>query len=212
MRLFPLDLSTPDNSELRRGKPLWMELLWHYIGSPIVRSELLPFSTLKCTVLRAFGAKIGTGVYIKPGLRVKFPWYFEVGDHTWLGERAWIDNLAQVTIGSHACVSQDVYFCTGNHDWSHRHMRLFRQPITLKDGAWVAARSMVCPGVTVGECAIALGGSVVVKDIPDFEIHAGNPARFLRLRQFRHATPEYTEPGNGSGAPLPLVGVARAGE
>jgi putative colanic acid biosynthesis acetyltransferase WcaF len=160
-----------------------VEALWHFIGSPLLRSELVPFSNLKCLVLSAFGARIGRGVYIKPGVRVKFPWYLNVGDHTWLGERLWIDNLAQVTIGSHACVSQDVYMCTGNHDWSHPHMKLFHKPIELKDGCWVAARSMLCPGVTVGECAVVLGGSVVAANVPDYEVHGGNPAVFCKIRK-----------------------------
>jgi acetyltransferase-like isoleucine patch superfamily enzyme len=62
-------------------------------------------------------------------------------------------------------------------------MKLFRKPIELKDGCWVAARSMVCPGLTVGECAVALGGSVVVSNIPDYEIHGGNPAVLLKRRK-----------------------------
>jgi putative colanic acid biosynthesis acetyltransferase WcaF len=185
MANLPIDLSKPDNALLKRGRPLVIEAIWHFFGSPLVRSELLPFSQLKCWTLRLFGARIGRGVYIKPGVRVKFPWYLYVGDHTWLGERLWIDNLAQVTIGAHVCVSQDVYLCTGNHDWSDPHMKLFHKPIALKDGCWVAARSMVCPGVTVGECAVAVGGSVVATSIPDYEIHGGNPAAFLKHRSFK---------------------------
>lgn len=180
---FPVDLSTPDNTLLVRGRPVLIEALWHFVGAPLVRTEWLPFSSFKAFVLRCFGARIGRGVLIKPRLRVKFPWYLEVGDHTWLGEGLWIDNLAPVTIGSHVCVSQDVYLCTGNHDWSHRNMKLYRRPIELKDGCWVAARSMVCPGVTVGECAVAVGGSVVSTSIPAYEIHGGNPAAFLKRRR-----------------------------
>jgi putative colanic acid biosynthesis acetyltransferase WcaF len=185
MNPLPIDLSLPDNTLLQRGRPPFVEALWHFAGSPIVRSEFLPFSGVKCLVLRAFGAKIGMGVYIKPGLRVKFPWRLSVGDHTWLGERLWIDNLAHVTIGAHVCVSQDVYLCTGNHDWSHPNLKLYTASIQLKDGCWVAARSMVCPGVTVGECAVATGGSVVARDVPGYEVHGGNPASFMRVRKIR---------------------------
>jgi putative colanic acid biosynthesis acetyltransferase WcaF len=162
-----------------------VEILWYFAASRIVKSELLPISALKCAVLRLFGARIGKGVYIKPGFHVKFPWYLEIGDHSWIGERSWIDNLAQVTIGSHVCVSQDVYFCTGNHDWSHPNMRLFHAPITLEKGSWLAARSTIGPGVTLGECSIAGCGSVVLKDIPAYEIHGGNPAAFIRKRRFK---------------------------
>ena len=187
MTPLPIDLSLPDNTLLERGRPALIEILWHLAGSPLVRSELLPFSRLKCFVLRAFGAKIGVGVYIKPGVRVKFPWRLSVGDHSWLGERVWIDNLAHVTIGAHACVSQDVYLCTGNHDWSHPNLKLYTRPIQLEDGCWVAARSMICPGVTLGECAVVTGGSVVSGDVPPYEVHGGNPASFIRIRKIRGA-------------------------
>ena len=81
--------------------------LWHFVGSPLVNwSNLLPVSGFKCSLLRLFGARIGKGVYAKPGLRVKFPWYLSIGDDCWLGEDAWIDNLAPVTIGSSVCISQ----------------------------------------------------------------------------------------------------------
>lgn len=177
-----IDLSHPDNTELDRGAPRLVEALWYFAGQPLVRSYLITSSAFRRWLLRAFGASIGRGVYIKPGLRVKFPWYLEVGEYSWLGEDLWIDNLAQVTIGAHACVSQGVYLCTGNHDWSSPNMKLFRRQITCERGSWVGAKSVICPGVTVGEGAVVGAGSVVSKDVPPFQIHAGNPARFVRRR------------------------------
>ena len=177
-----VDLAKPDNSEFEKGRSVFVIGLWHFIGSPIVRSNLIPVSAIKCMWLRLFGARIGRGVYAKPGLRVKFPWYLTIGDHCWLGEDAWIDNLAPVTIGSHVCVSQAAYLCTGNHDWSTPNMKLFRRPIVLEDGSWVGARATVCPGVTLHAGAVAAAGSVVLKDIPAYEIWGGNPAVYLRNR------------------------------
>ena len=180
-----IDLSTPDNSEFVRGAPLWKEALWYFAGLPILRSPLITSSPLRCSLLRAFGAKIGKGVYIKPGLRVKFPWYLDVGDHTWLGEDAWIDNLAQVSIGPHCCVSQGAYFCTGNHDWTAPNMKLFRRPIRCERGSWIGAKAVLGPGVTIGAGSIVTAGAVVMKNIPEMEVHSGNPAQFTRKRKLR---------------------------
>jgi putative colanic acid biosynthesis acetyltransferase WcaF len=180
-----IDLSQPDNAELVRGAPLWVEALWYFFGLTILRSQLITSSALRRGLLRLFGAKIGQNVYIKPGLRVKFPWYFEVGDHTWLGEDVWIDNLAPVKIGAHCCISQGAYFCTGNHDWTAPNMRLFRRPIECGRGSWVGAKAVLGPGVTVGAGAIVTAGAVVMKNIPDMEVHSGNPARFVRMRKIR---------------------------
>ncbi|MCC6420276.1 MAG: colanic acid biosynthesis acetyltransferase WcaF [Gemmataceae bacterium] len=177
-----VDLSHPDSSELKRGRSRLFEALWHFAGRPLLGSQMIPFSGFRTWLLRAFGARIGKGVYIKPGLKVKFPWYLTVGDYSWLGEDLWIDNLAAVAIGSNACVSQGVYLCTGNHDWTTRNLKLFTRPIAIEAGAWVGARSVVCPGVTVGRCSIVTAGSVATRSVPAFEIHGGNPAVFLRPR------------------------------
>jgi len=179
-----VDLSRPDNSEYDVGRSRLVWALWHSVGSPIVRSNVLPIPRLKAAVLRLFGASIGCKAHIKPGLKVKFPWYLTLGDHCWIGEDVWIDNLSPVTIGSHVCVSQMAYLCTGNHDWKSTNLKLFRRPIVLKDGCWVGARSTICPGVTVGSAAVVAVGSVAAKDIPAYEVWAGNPARFVRERTF----------------------------
>ena len=177
-----VDLSQPDNSEYLRGRSVLVQALWYFFGLPLLRSYYVPVSALKCAVLRLFGAKIGKGVYIKPGIRVKFPWYLVVGDFCWLGEGLWIDNLAPVTIGSHVCISQAAYLCTGNHDWTTANMKLFRQPITIADGSWVGARATLCPGVAIGAGSVIAAGSVVSKSIPECEVWAGNPAAFVRER------------------------------
>lgn len=180
-----IDLSRPDNTELIRGAPLWFEALWYCIALPLVRSHLITSSWFRCRLLRLFGAKIGKGICVKPGLRVKFPWYLEIGDHAWLGEDLWIDNLAPVKIEDHCCLSQGAYLCTGNHDWSTVNMRLIRRNIICKRGSWVGAKAILGPGVVVGAGAAICTGAVVTKSVPDMEIHAGNPAQFVRHRQLR---------------------------
>lgn len=180
-----IDLSIPDNTELVRGTSLWIEGLWYFLGLRMLRSHLITSSRFRCSLLRVFGAKIGKAVYIKPGLRVKFPWYLSVGDYSWLGEDLWIDNLAPVIIESHCCLSQGAYLCTGNHDWSSSNMRLFRRPITCERGCWVGAKAIICPGVRIGTGAIVTAGSVATKNIPGMEIHAGNPAQFVRTRTLK---------------------------
>ncbi len=178
-----VDLSRPDNSEYEKGRSLFVQMLWHFVGLPLLRSHLIPISRLKCALLRLFGANLGRGVYIKPGVRVKFPWYLTVGDYCWLGEDLWIDNLTDVRIGSNVCISQAAYLCTGNHDWTTPNMKLFRRPIHVEDGSWVGARAILCPGVSIGSGSIVAAGSVVTRSIGEYEVWAGNPAVFVRERR-----------------------------
>lgn len=180
-----IDLSCPDNTDLVRGAPLLVEALWYFLAQPLLRSPLIVSSAFRRFLLRLFGAKVGRGVLMKPGIRVKFPWYLEVGDHCWLGEDLWIDNLAMVRIGAHVCISQGAYLCTGNHDWTTPNMRLFRREIVCKNGSWVGAKSVLCPGVIIGEGAVVAVGSVVSKPVPPFSVYAGNPAVFVRRRHLQ---------------------------
>ena len=107
----------------------------------------------------------GRGVVVKPGARIKFPWRLSIGDHSWIGEDAWIDNLAPVAIGADCCLSQGAYLCTGSHDWSRPSFDLLTKPIVVHDGAWIAARAVVGPGVTVGEGAVLCLGSTATRDL-----------------------------------------------
>jgi len=139
-------------------------------------------SSLKCNLLRRFGAVVGKEVNIKPNVKITFPWRLEIGDHSWVGEGVWIDNLVPVTIGAHCCLSQGVYVCTGSHDWSSTSFDLVLKPVLIMDGVWLAAKSIVGPGVTVGEGAVLALGSVATQDLRAGWIHQGNPASQLRER------------------------------
>ncbi len=182
---FPIDLSRPDSSDLVRGRSRLFEALWIFLGAPLLASHVMVSAKVRSMLLRLFGAKVGINVYMKPGVKVKFPWYLTIGDHCWIGEDVWIDNLAPVTIGSHVCVSQGAYLCTGNHDWSKPNLKLFTRPITLERGSWVGAKTVVSPGVTVRQGAVLTAGSVATKDLEPFCIYAGNPAQLVKQRTVR---------------------------
>jgi putative colanic acid biosynthesis acetyltransferase WcaF len=180
MSLIHLNQYTP--GAYTSGVSIWKQLLWFFIGDPLVRSSLLPIAGFKVWILRLFGASIGQGVNIKPGVKVKFPWRLTIGDHCWIGENAWFDNLAPIVLEDHICVSQSVYFCTGNHDWTVSTFDLRVAPITVKSGAWLAARSTIAPGVEIGEGAVLSLGSVAVRNLSSWTIYAGNPAVAVKPR------------------------------
>ena len=184
MRLdgYTLDTYTP-------GAPLWKQIFWYFLGDPLFRSHWLPFSTFKIWILRRFGAQIGQQVFVKPGVRVKFPWRLSVGDYVWIGENTWLDNVAKISISSHVCLSQDVYLCTGNHDWSHPDFQLIPAEIHIEEGSWLAARAVIGPGVTVGQGAVLCLGSVTGRSLQPMTIYAGNPAQPVKQR--------IIEPNNG---------------
>ena len=142
-------------------------------------------SALKRILLRCFGAKVGLGVVIKPNTRIKYPWRLRVGDHTWIGECVWIDNLDYVTIGSHCCISQGAYLLTGNHDYTKGTFDLITKPITLQDGVWIGAKAIVGPGVTCQSHSVLAAGSNTFTNLKAMGIYQGNPAKWKRQRDIK---------------------------
>lgn len=175
-------LSTYNNSWYNPGGGPIKRLIWYYINILFFMNPLNPFSGLKVFLLRLFGAKVGKGVVIKPNVNIKYPWLLEIGDHTWIGERAWIDNLAQVKIGKNCCISQGAMLLCGNHNYKKPTFDLIVKPITLEDGAWVGALSVVCPGVTIKSHAILTVQSVATETLEPFALYKGNPAVRIRER------------------------------
>jgi putative colanic acid biosynthesis acetyltransferase WcaF len=165
------------------GAPLWKQVAWYYLGSPLITSYAIVGSGFKCWLLRCFGAEIGEGVRIKHGVRIKFPWRLIIGDFVWLGESCWIDNVAEVRIENNSCISQDVYLCTGNHDWQDPTFQLKDLPIHIGESCWIAARATIGPGVTLGRGAVLCLGSVTGRSLEPMTIYAGNPALPIKKRQ-----------------------------
>jgi putative colanic acid biosynthesis acetyltransferase WcaF len=198
-----VNLSLTSNRGYDPGRPYWYRSLWLVVEAlTLLNPVFVPYG-LKARILRVFGARIGQGVIIKPGLHVKYPWFLTVGNNAWLGERAWIDNFVPVTIGANACVSQGAYLCTGNHDWADPGMGLVVKPIAVEEGAWVGAFARVGPGVTVGREAIITLGAVLLKDAEPRGIYAGNPAQKVRERTIRE------QPGPANGVDRHPAGAAR---
>lgn len=160
----------------------WKRLCWYLTNVVFFINPAQPFSGLKVALLRLYGAKVGQGVVIKPGVNIKYPWLLEIGDHTWIGERVWIDNLAKVEIGSHVCISQGAMLLTGNHDYKKVSFDLQIEPIYIEAGAWLGAQSTVCPGVRVASHAVLALGSIATKNLEAYTVYQGNPAVAVRPR------------------------------
>jgi putative colanic acid biosynthesis acetyltransferase WcaF len=174
-------LDTFNNSWYQPG-PRWKVIFWFLCNSIFINSYLPIPVSLKIWVLRCFGAKIGKGVMIKPAINIKYPWFLSIGDYSWIGETAWIDNFTSVNIGSHVCISQGAYLLTGNHDYKKSTFDHMISPIVIEDGAWIGAKSVVGPGVTVKTHAVLAVGSVASSELEPYTIYRGNPATIVRKR------------------------------
>jgi putative colanic acid biosynthesis acetyltransferase WcaF len=176
-----------------KGRSIGWRLAWLAVNAVVFLNPVLPAYGLKARILRAFGARVGEGVVIKPGVNIKYPWHLTIGDHSWIGERAWLDCLTPLTIGSHCVVSQQGYLCCGTHDWRDPGMGSLAAPIVIEDGAWVAAAARVAGGTTIGQEAMVAMGAVVFSDCEPRGMYRGNPAVRVAERRIR----DYPGPPRG---------------
>lgn len=170
------DLSKYDNSWYDPGGSSFKRLVWYFVNLLVLKNRWNPINGIKVRTLRFFGAKIGRGVVIKPGVNVKYPWLLSIGDYSWIGEDVWIDNLGMIRIGAHCCISQGAMLLTGNHNYKLTTFDLMVKPIIVGDGAWVGAKCIVCPGVTIERNSVLSVGAVATKSTMPDSIYQGNPA------------------------------------
>jgi putative colanic acid biosynthesis acetyltransferase WcaF len=155
------DLSKYRVTNYSPGRNRLVQVLWYFVNALIFNSQWFPFSGMKVALLRCFGSQVGKGVVIKPLVRIKFPWRLSIGDHSWIGESVWIDNLANVEIGSHCCISQGAYLCTGSHDHRSDSFDLVTRPIIIGDGVWLCANTTLLGGVRVEQGTTIGAGAVL---------------------------------------------------
>ena len=129
-----------------------------------------------------FGCSLGKGVVIKPNVNIKYPWKLSLGNYVWIGESVWIDNLDNVTIGNHVCISQGAMLICGSHNYKKQSFDLITKEITLNDGVWIGAKSIILPGVVAESHAILSAGSVISKNLESFTVYKGNPAEKVGSR------------------------------
>jgi len=171
-----------DNAWYAPGRSLPVRIAW-MVADALFLLTWLPWpSAWKAALLRAFGARIGRGVVLKPRIHVKYPWRLAIGDHAWIGEGVWLDSLGEIRIGAHACLSQRCMVETGNHDWSKAAFDLVVKDVAVEDGAWAAVGSLLLPGSRLASHAVLGAGSVLSGDTEPYGIYVGVPARKVKER------------------------------
>ena len=176
-----MDLSRYSVAHFDRGASRLREMLWQVVSFPFFRLPCPLPSAVRVALLRAFGARIGNYAVVRAGVNITFPWRLEMGDHVWIGEEVTILSLARVTLGSHVCISQKAFLCTGSHDFSKETFDLQTRPITVGDHVWIAAQTFVAPGVKIGQGSMICAGSVVIESVPQRSIIRGNPATVVQI-------------------------------
>ena len=133
-------------------------------------------------MLKIFGAKLSGMPFIHSTARIQIPWNLTMKHRACLGEHANAYSLGKIKIREGATIAQESYLCTGTHDFNDSNLQLITKPITVGKNAFIGARAMILPGVSIGDRVIVGAMSVVPKAVADHEIVAGNPTKKIGER------------------------------
>jgi putative colanic acid biosynthesis acetyltransferase WcaF len=171
-----------DDSGFDYGRPKMLILSWFFCQDTIFRFSPIPFYGFRRWLLRLFGCKVGKGVIIRPRARLHYPWRIEIGDHSSIGDDAWLYSIDYIRIGSQSVISQKSFLCTAGHDYDDPYFKTVAKPIVVGEGVWIAADVFVAPGVTIGNNSVIGARSSVFNDMPAGMICRGNPCQPVRSR------------------------------
>ena len=162
--------------------------LWNACWVVFFRSSPVFLHGWRRFLLRCFGARVGAGARPYPRARVWAPWNLVMDERSCLGNDVDCYCVDRIELGRGAIISQYAYLCSASHDFRSLDFGLVTAPIRIADGAWIAAKAFIGPGVSIGARAVVGACSVVVRDVPSGVVVAGNPARIVGVsRTLRHA-------------------------
>lgn len=119
-------------------------------------------------------------------VRILTPFYCDFGNQVKFGKNVFINHSA-ILSASGGIEFEDGVSCapglriaTINHDFNERHSIYTYGKVTIKKNAWIGMNVTIVPGVTIGEYAVVGAGAIVTKDIPDYGVAVGSPAKVIK--------------------------------
>lgn len=161
-----------------------LRVVWSSIWTLFFRPSPRIFHSWRRLLLIIFGAKIAQGVHVYPSVKVWAPWNLSMEKNSCMGDFVNCYNVAPINIGENSTISQYSYLCTASHNYSNKEMKLIVGPIDIGSDVWITADVFVGPGIKISNGAVILARSSVFKDIPEYIVASGNPAKPIKERQF----------------------------
>jgi putative colanic acid biosynthesis acetyltransferase WcaF len=143
----------------------------------------IPSHTIRQGFLRFFGATIGAGTSIMMGTTVFGLNRLVIGDNCSIGFGVLLDARGGITIDDDVVFASDVHIITAKHIIDSDDFAAVVEPVYIKHHAWLASRSTVLLGVTIGVGAVVGACSLVNSDVDDMAIVAGTPAKLRAKRE-----------------------------
>ncbi len=122
-------------------------------------------------------------------IRILTPFICDFGNRVTFGKNVFINHSAILSASGGiefqdgVMIAPGVRIATINHDMNERHYIYTYGKVTIKKNAWIGMNVTICPGVTIGEYAVVGAGAVVTKDVPDYAVVGGVPAKVIRYQK-----------------------------
>jgi maltose O-acetyltransferase len=146
----------------------------------------LPFHFIRRWVYKLAGVKIGKDSTIHMWANFFDPRGVSIGEDTIIGDHAFLDGRAPLTIGNHVDIASQVLIYNSKHDINDPNFSPVSEPVVIEDYVFIGPRAIIQPGVRIGRGAVVAAGAVVTKDVPDFMIVGGVPAQVIGERQLKN--------------------------
>ena len=132
---------------------------------------------------RLFGMKIGRGSTIHMGARFYDPRNIQIGQDSIIGEGAVLDGRDKLIIGDHVDIASEVMIYNSEHNVQSANFEAIKKPVVIEDYVFVGPRAIILPGIKIGKGAVVGAGAVVTKDVGEYEIVGGVPAKVIGIRK-----------------------------
>lgn len=145
------------------------------------------FKNIRVLLARAMFKKTGKNINVEQGARFGFGQKIEIGNNSGIGVNALIPG--DTIIGNNVMMGPDCIIYASNHKFSDINRPMIQQGHTpaqqtiIGDDVWIGGRVIILPGKSIGNGVIIAAGSVVTKDLEDYGIYGGNPAKLIKNRR-----------------------------
>lgn len=143
----------------------------------------VPSHTFRKLFYKLAGMKIGRGSVFHMWAGFFDPAQIEVGEDTIIGDHVFLDGRARLTIGDHVDIASSVMVYNSEHDLDADDFSARVEPVTIGDYVFIGPRSIILPGVKIGKGAVVAAGAVVTKDVPEYAVVGGVPAKVIGERK-----------------------------
>ena len=144
-------------------------------------NHTMPFTEEYSAILKElFGANLGEGSSVAPPLSGACVSSMKIGRNVLINSNLLAMARGGITIEDDVMIAANVQLISNNHD-PYDLWVLPCKPVLIKESAWIGAGATILPGVCVGRHAVVGAGSVVTKDVPDYAVAVGNPARVIKM-------------------------------